>query len=455
MTGLAVLGLVLGAVAEPRIYALQADASVWDVTAFDVDGDGKTDVVAVCCDEKSDPLNKFIAVYLAGEGHDYPERPSFTVPLDPALSVLFPAEVDGKAPRELIAAGAEGIVVFGFDDGSLVPMQEQSFLSLFPSGSREPNFLKKAAQDLDGDGVDEWFVPIPSGFAVRNPEGLIASVRCDVDSGMRTGSGIYISNKFPAYFAFQQEGRNDKAIAFLSDEYADFAYGDKWTERDRFKIPLNVDDKWDTSSDMEDINGDGVPDLVITQTKGTINLKAVTQVYIAEGPMKYPDKPSVAFESNGSFAAPILKDVNGDKKLDIIFVNFPIGVRFFVNFFVWKKLTIDLHIHLYKDAGFTTKPDFTTAVSIEAPDGKEQAAYCMGDFNGDGKTDAAFGAGRDKLLLHAGGDAKFISSKPYLTLNVPAFGIARPYKLDGNDAEDIIIFHPGIDRKEFIEVLLF
>ncbi len=79
----------------------------------------------------------------------------------------------------------------------------------------------------------------------------------------------------------------------------------------------------------------------------------------------------------------------------------------------------------------------------------------MGDFNGDGKTDAAFGAGRDKLMIHAGGDAKFISPKPYLTLTVPAFGIARPYKLDDNKSEDIVIYHPGIARKENIELLVF
>jgi hypothetical protein len=171
--------------------------------------------------------------------------------------------------------------------------------------------------------------------------------------------------------------------------------------------------------------------------------------------MEYPDKPTATFETRGSFTAPILKDVNGDKKLDLVFINIPFGVKFFINYFVWRQVSVDLQIYLFNGAGFGAHPDYETSVSIAAPDGKEQNAYVLGDFNGDGKTDAAFGAGADKLLLYAGGDVRFISSKPYLTLNVPAFGVARAYKLNGNAAEDIVLFHPGITGKERIEVLVF
>ena len=411
--------------------------------------------MAVCCDEASNPLNKFLAVFLADESGGYPAKPSVTTPLDPSIGALFEADVDGTPPREILAANAEGIAAYGYQDGALKPVLEVSFLSLFPSGSREPGFLHDATADLNGDGIDEWFVPMPAGFDVRNGTGLLASIPCDVNSTIRTGSGLNISNRYPAYHAFAMDGEKSKAVAFLSDEFADFAYGADWKEHRRFKIPINLGDKWDTSANMDDINDDGMPDLIVTQTQGTINLKALTQVYLAQGPMTYSETPTATFESRGSFAAPILKDVNGDKKLDIIFVNIPFGVKFFVNLFVWKKLGVDLQIYLFDGAGFATKPDFSTSLSIDAPEGKEQAAYALGDFNGDGKTDAAFGAGPEQLLLHAGGSGKFISPKPYMTLKVPAFGVARPYDLNGNAAEDIVVFHPGIKLKERIEVLVF
>ncbi|MDZ4860671.1 MAG: VCBS repeat-containing protein [Candidatus Hydrogenedentes bacterium] len=455
MLSLLVTGLAVLAAGEPRIFALQADSSIWDVTAHDINNDGMGDILALCCDETSDPLTKSVAVYLANPEGGYPAMPSFSVPLDTALSVGFLAEVDGAPPKELVLASAEGLIAYAFREGTLQPVLEAKFMSLFPSGTREPTFIQDATHDIDGDGIDEWFAPMPTGFAVRNPEGLVAVIGCDVDSAIRTGSGMSISSKFPAYHAFELPGQSDHAIAFLSDEYADFAFGDGWGKRERFKIPVNLGDKWDTSSSMEDINGDGLPDLIVTQTEGTINLKALTQVYFADGPMKYPAQPTAKFESAGSFAAPMVKDVNGDGKQDIIFVNIPFGVKSIVNFFMWHKLGVDLQIYVNNGAGFGAKPDFSTSVSIEAPDGKEQSAYCMGDFDGDGKTDAAFGAGREKLMLHAGGDAKFISQKPYLTLTVPSFGVARAYKLNDNAAEDIVIFHPGITRKKYIEVLVF
>ncbi|GMV90342.1 MAG: hypothetical protein AMXMBFR82_01200 [Candidatus Hydrogenedentota bacterium] len=440
---------------QPRQFALHAGVSVWDVATMDVNGDGRSDVVALCCDEDSEPLNKFIATFLSDESGGYPAKPNIQTVLNPTVGVLFEAEIDGAAPKEILAADAEGVTAYGFWDGKLVPVREVPFVSLFPSGSREPGFLKDAAADLDGDGIDEWFVPMPSGFAVRNADGLLANIRCDVNSTIRTGSGISISNRYPAYATFAQGESPRKGIAFLSDEYADFAYGDNWTEHKRFRIPIDLDEKWDTSSNMKDIDGNGMPDLIVTQTQGTINLKALTQVYLATGPMTYSDTPTATFESSGSFAAPILKDVNGDTMEDIVFVNIPFGVKFFVNLFVWKKLGVDLEIYLFDGKGFPAKPNFTASVSIEAPEGKEQAAYCLGDFNGDGNTDAAFGAGSNKLHLQAGGGSEFIASKPYLTVEVPSFGIAKAHNLDGNKAEDIVIYHPGIANKERIEVLLF
>ena len=455
MLAFVLVSLALSAGVEPRVYALDAGLDVWDVSIADFNGDKRGDIAAICADPVSRPVKKQLALFLADEQGAYPAKPTVIQQLDPLVGALFTAEVSGAAPVEIAAVSADGCKAFGLSDGKLSVVRDIPFVSLYPSGSKQPAFLEKAAIDLNGDGLDEWLAPMPMGFDVRNAEGLLASVHCDVDSGVRTGSGMEISNKYPACKAFELPGQKSKAIAFLSDENADFAFGEGWGETKRFKIPINLDDKWDTSADMNDINGDGFPDLIVTQTQGTINLSVLTQVYIATGPMEYPNEPNARFESKGSFAAPILKDVNGDKKLDVVFINIPFGVKFFVNYFMFKQVGVDLQIYLYNGTGFGKKPDYSTSVSIAAPDGKEQNAYVLGDFNGDGNTDAAFGAGADKLLLHGGGDVKFISPKPYASITVPSFGVARACKLNDNAAEDIVIIHPGIKNKERIEVLVF
>lgn len=450
-----VVSLAMGAAAEPRVFALNAGLDVWDIAVADFNGDKHGDILAICADPLSSPVKKQLALFLADDTGGYPAKPTLVQALDPVVGALFTAEVTGQAPVEVLAASAGGCKAYGYSEGQLKVVRDIAFVSLYPSGSKEPAFLINAAVDLNGDGLDEWLAPMPQGFDVRNADALLASVHCDVESGVRTGSGMQISNRYPAYKSFALPNSKNKALAFLSGENADFAFGEQWGETRRFKIPVNLGDKWDTSSDMNDINGDGVPDLVVTQTQGTINLSVLTQVYIAKGPMDYPNEPTAKFESKGSFAAPILKDVNGDKKLDMVFINIPFGVKFFVNFFMFRQVGVDLQIYLYNGNGFGKKPDYSTSVSIAAPDGKEQNAYVLGDFNGDGNTDAAFGAGSDKLLLHAGGDVRFISPKPYATVTVPSFGVARAFKLNDNAAEDIVIIHPGIKNKERIEALVF
>ena len=50
---------------------------------------------------------------------------------------------------------------------------------------------------------------------------------------------------------------------------------------------------------------------------------------------------------------------------------------------------------------------------------------------------------------------EFVASKPSETYDVHAFGIARTSDLNGNEADDLIIYHPGIDNSERVEVILF
>ncbi len=450
-----VLSLLVSAAPEPKVFELQPGVSVWDVTAHDFDGDGQQDILALCCDETSDPLQKNCDVFLATPLGGYDQKPSVRLPLAPDIGAVFLAEMTGAAPKELVAASSEGVQIFEFRDGAFDEIGDSRFISLYPSASREPTILATGAEDVDGDGIDEWVVPMPTGYDVRTPEKVLKRIRCDVNSGIRVGSGMYITNELPAFHAFGLPGDTQKTLAFLSDEYADFAYGDRWNQSTRFKIPISLGESWDSHAEMDDINGDGFPDLIVTETRGTVNLRGQTQVYISKGPMQYANRPTATFTNKGSFTAPLLRDIDGDGNLDLMFLNVPFGVRFFVNFFVMGNLGINIEVYLFKNGTFGTTPDFKTDVTIEAPDGKEAASYALGDFSGDGRLDVAFGSESKTLAIRTGSEKRLVSSRPWKTISVYSFGSARPFKLNKNKADDLIIFHPGISRRDRIEVIVF
>ncbi len=440
---------------EYQAFVLDTGTSVWDVAEQDLTGDGKAEILALCCDEKSSPPAKFVACFVADAAGAYTAKPTFRLDLDPSIGALFIAEADGAPPKELVAVNAEGATVYRFENGAFAAADSPRFVSLLPSGTKEPAFLEHAAQDVDGDGKDEWLIPVPMGYEIRTPEKLLARVPCDMVSEIQSRDSVYIFHRLPSCHAFTLAGEPAKCLAFLSDEYADFAHGASWSQNARFKIPLNLEEKWEASTKMDDINADGLPDLVVTQMKGTVNLRAMTQVYLASGPFAYPDAPTATFSAKGTIASPALVDVDGDGKKDMLFLSIPFGVRNIVNFFVRGKLSARAEVYLFQDGKFASKPTFEEDFLLDAPDGRERVAYTLGDFSGDGRMDVAFGAGANKMDIFTSSPERLVSSRPWVSLEIPSFGIAHPCDLNGNKAKDMVLFHPGGANKKRIDVIVF
>ncbi|MBP8131177.1 MAG: VCBS repeat-containing protein [Candidatus Hydrogenedentes bacterium] len=439
----------------PVNFTLEAPENVCDLAGADLNQDGLGDILAVFCDEKSDPLRKGVAVYLAQEDGTYPPAPSSLLSLAPETGAVMLTETDGRAPVELAALNAFGAMTYEYGAAAFTQREQLSFRSLMPSRCKEPGFLRNVSLDLDGDGLDEWLLPAPLGMEVRRGSAVIAEVGCDVTSNVSSGGGISVSHRFPASHTFQVAGSSQKGLAFLSDEYADFASGERWAERKRFRIPVKLEEKWDASVRMADINRDDWPDIMVTQTRGTVNLEVLTQVYVATGLCEYPETPTAAFHAQGSFANGVLADVDGDDYLDMIFVRVPFGVRNIMNFVLRGKVRVEADVYLYRDGGFPENPDLQDGLTIDAPEGREQVAHTLADLNGDGRLDLLLATQRGELAVYTGSKEHFISRQPWHAFSVPSFGVVRTADLNQNEAEDLLIFHPSGDHRKRVEVLVF
>lgn len=452
---LALALISLAAVAQAQHTVLTSQLPVWDVLSADVNGDGFKDLVAYCSDDEADLPEKELQIFLANDKGRFGAAPAIRYPLPPENGTAFTCEFDGSPPREIVLLSSSGAEVLRLEGSSLVSVDRIDFVSILPTGSREPVFLRDATHDLDGDGRDEWLVPVPEGYGVFGGGRQLATLPAPTNSELRDYSNFQISNRLPAVSTFALGEEPLQVVALLSDTRADFAYGDNWSTHVQYTIPGGLDDRWDSSASMQDVNGDGWLDLMVTQTSGTVNLKTETQIYLATGPFQYPDKPTARRGSSGSFTSAALRDTNGDQKLDLVFISIPIGLGNLINYFIRKKVTVDASVYEFGPKGFSEKPSRSANLTLDAPDGRERSAYAMANFDGDKYLDACVGTGSETMSFFRGSSKEFLSSDVWLKLSMPTFGVARTGDLDGNGKDDLLLIHPSGPNEKRIEVVMF
>jgi len=439
----------------PQTFALHVDANVCDVTVHDVNDDGRRDIVALCSEDESEPAKRFAAVFSADPAGKYPRRPSCTMVLPATSSAMFMSETDGVPPAELVAAGADGATVYRCQGNSVTAVGEVAFASLLPSATRNPIFFNNASVDLDGDGIHEWLIPVSSGYDLFQSGKLLQTLRGHVHSQMWQEEELRIVYHLPALDTFAVPQRSERAVVLLGSRFADFFHGDGWTEHVRVEVPVQAEQEWQVEVALADVSGDGLPDLVSTQTQGSVNMRTVTKVFLADEAFSFSSEPLAALEARGALAQPFLEDVDGDGRRDIVVIRIPFGVKTFINLFVRRKLSPELDVHFYRNGRISEKPDFSQALTLQVPEDREQLAYVMGDFSVDERLDLAISAGPECLAVYAGSTTRFLSSKPWQTVNVPAMGVAREYDVDQQGGQDVIIFHPAGQNRKRIEVVLF
>jgi len=452
VVSLIAVGLIL---AEVKHTVLTTELPVWDVLSADLNNDGFKDVITYCSDETAKTPTKELVIFLAGPGGGFAAATKIRYPLPETNGTAFDTEYDGVAPREIVVLHQSNAAVLRLEGTTFVEVDRADFVSLLPTGSREPVFLRGISKDLDGDGREEWMLPGPEGFGVFAEGRRLATLPAPTTSELRDFSNFQISHRLPDVTTFALPDEPQRAIALLSDTQANFSYGANWSEHERYEIPRRLDEKWDASAELDDINVDGWPDLMVTQTSGTVNLKTETQIYIATGPFQYPSKPNATMASSGSFTSAALRDANGDKKLDLVFISVPIGIGNIINYFLRSKVTVEASVYTYGPKGFGTKPSRSAGLTLDAPEGRERSAYAMADFDGDGFLDAAVGTGAEVMTFYRGSQREFLSASPWLKLTMPTFGIARTGDLDANGNDDLLLIHPSGPNERRVEVVLF
>lgn len=438
---------------EPIHQPLTVAHDVWDVIAEDLNNDEQLDVIALYADQHDAQERKGIYVFLANTDGHYPEQPSVDFPLGESTGDAFLTRRNGNS--EIAVLTETGVTCYAVQDGQLIETDRCAMTSLFPLYTREPAFMRNVAFDLDADDSDEWVVPVIGGFEVWDAGEKQASLRSDMKSESSWLEGLSVTHNIPQVSVFDREDQSNKAIGLVGMRGVTFHFGENWEETRVHKFGDEHGDNWETRGVLDDINADGIPDLMITSTKGTADIEVRLQLYLANEELEFSSDPFFEMNSKGGLLVPGLVDLNGDDQLDLVVRDFQITVRNIVNFLIRKKITMKLSTHFFENGVLPEEESLSNSITMDISQDGEEAIHTYGDYNADGINELAVGTKRSALTISAITKNGALTKKPWATMDVSGFGIARTHDLDNSGTDDLIIIHPRGTHKKTIDVIRF
>jgi hypothetical protein len=294
---------------------------------------------------------------LLGNGHGW-----FSPPVSPGgASSVAVADVNGDGKLDLIACGGSTMsVLLGNGDGTFQPA-----VSYYAGGS--PCY-SVAVADLNGDGKPDVAVAVYRNIAVLlgNGDGTFQPA---VTYSWGGGDGTSWGSNSLAIADLNGDGKPDLAVASGSSDYP-------WYNGSVGVLLGNGDGTFQpavdyysggwyaTSLAVGDLNGDGKPDIVVTDRCLTY-LCGTVAVLLGNGDGSF--QPAVGYSSGGDYPwAVVVADMNEDGKPDLVVAN----------------LYGNLGVLLGNGDG-----TFQPAVIHHSP---HAGSAAVADVNGDGKPDIVF-----------------------------------------------------------------
>jgi hypothetical protein len=398
----------------------------------DVNGDHKLDLVLAnsCGDSANCASNGSVSVLLGNGDGTFQAAPLYGSG-GYGGGILATGDLNGDGKLDLVVtngclnsvncANGSVSVLLGDGDGALQPAMNYS---------TPGNPFSVAVADVNGDGKPDLIVT--NQCAAQNNctgtgDGVVTVFLGNGDGTFQTAASYDAGGYAPSSVAMGDvngDGKPDLVVANTAADYGNGSVSVLLGNGDgTFQSPVSYGSGGTgqtLSVAMKDVNGDGKPDLVVTNSCVDDNC-ATGSVGVLLGNGDGTFQAAVSYNSGGRSAMAVaVGDVNGDGKPDLVVEN-------------------DCVI------GGSCNGDGTVGVLLGKGDGTFQAAvisstpqpgFCcqlaLADFNGDGKLDVATAGG--SVLLLGNGDGTFQSP---LTLGAGP-GVAAG-DFDGDGKPDLAV----------------
>lgn len=435
----------------------------------DLNGDARTDVLAIAYVGLPPRQERLIRVYLQGPDGGLPARPTRELRLPPGTAGYDVADVDPTPGVELLLVRAQGVSVMSF--AGTEPVQREIRLPEAPSlgavadergldrfglawhdfGPRPwllvPRFGETLAYDADGKLRGRLAVGGRANYiAPPSTEPLVSESEYEVyfDAPRLSVGDVDGDHRADVLAASRHELR-----LFEQDEDGNFP-----TEPTRTLYPARISEQDYVRgsgllrADGGDVDGDGRMDLLISHTSGGLT-DAVSRATLHRNhhgawDLEHPDQTLPALDGFGTSQ---LIDLDGDGHLDLLRFRLPLSVLELVELLVTRSADVELVLHRGDGkGGFAPEPWVTRKLSIPwsfdtfRPSGF--VPTLSADLNDDGQRDLLTSGGGRALEVSLGG-REFRFAKRDASQACDSGGLVRFGDLDGDGRTDLVLFDPA------------
>lgn len=422
----------------------------------DLNGDGLEDLFLL--------NGKRVFIYFQKKDEGFTPSPDRTIELGPE-SLLFDLEEipqkENQASKLLVLSGT-GAVVYSLEEKEPVakPLPfptEMPFLKRF----RLPHLIwRNLFLDMDGDRREDLILPQYDRFQIfyRLENGEFKSTAEEIhfsrevellQGGPDLVRSLSHSWSLPAYYIgdFTGSGKRDLLLyqagkAFLFSRNSDG------------KLSLHPAPVLDFSKNEDgnplagftfytrDINGDGVMDLLLTETNS-----GFLRIYLGPFPREENAEPHHEIHIKGWIQNFRVDDVNGDMLPDLLlFTSSKVGVLNALKILASKSLPVQAYLFLNRgESLFSKRPDVIREIEIslkfktdpQKPLGiRGKPSHLIsydGDFNGDRFKDLLAKKDEKELSIFFGSPTGILAKSPSLNIEIPDTSLYQKVSLEVSD----------------------
>lgn len=438
------------------------------------DGQAALQVYAVATDAKDTRKRSLWSFALqAGEW-----RRNWQQPLDANVQLLqLVAGPKKQSPPRLLGYAVDSVVELNEAKRLFQPLQTLG--AIYRSSASELEAEVDFAQDLTDDGRVDVLVPDFAGwrFSQQRADGSFTEPQLFGPvpiMGMGSARYVYFTAHQPYVFDHNQDGLLD--IGFWQDDAllvhhqsADAVFA---TEAVRF-VP-GMDIEFDgffslsvgTEADnpegrqavldtIEDLNGDGLPDLLIYSVtgEGLFGKETSYEIHLGktgvDGSLVFEQQPSSVVGSGGIQINVERQDLDGDGQLEMLVTSFDLGLRSIIRGLISRTANLDLSIYRLENGRYPKKPNVTRRVTAKLDLANGDIfipGVLAGDVDGDGLKDLLVPSGKRALKVFAGTGtaALFEKSAQTIALDLPQGGGGiEVIDIDADGDDDLLLHFAG------------